>query len=160
MSCPLWFPSSPPRDGEVISGSNHQSCARLEGGGRWGGAPVAPTYITVAVGNRIHQIKSSIHLRSSGDTVGGRGWGWPKGERVTLTPQTEWRGWGRQGGMAAPCGLLLHQAGSERTCLPPSLSSSHYVYFTFFYFDGTYSWNRTGGCGITRPTFRNDNRIS
>lgn len=32
-----------------------------------------PAYITVAVGNRIHQIKSSIYLCGSGDNGGGAG---------------------------------------------------------------------------------------
>lgn len=57
-------------------------------------------YITVTVGNRIHQIKSSIYLSGSGDSGEERGgglWeGWPRGERVTLTWQGcegEGRGW-------------------------------------------------------------------
>lgn len=45
------------------------SAREREGERGWGGAPLAPVYITVAVGNRIHQIKSSIYLRSSGDSV-------------------------------------------------------------------------------------------
>lgn len=43
------------------------------------------------MGNRIHQIKSSIYLSGSGDSGEERGgglWeGWPRGERVTLTRQ-------------------------------------------------------------------------
>lgn len=46
-----------------------------------GGGAYGPAYITVAVGNRIHQIKSSIHLCGSGDS-GGRVGGW---ERWRLT---------------------------------------------------------------------------
>lgn len=61
-------------------------------------------YITVTVGNRIHQIKSSIYLSGSGDSgeerSGGRWEGWPRGERVTLTRQScergEGSGWSSQ----------------------------------------------------------------
>lgn len=38
-----------------------------------GGGASGPAYITVTVGNHIHQIKSSIYLCGSGDSGGGRG---------------------------------------------------------------------------------------
>lgn len=39
----------------------------------WGERVSGPAYITVAVGNHIHQIKSSIYLCGSGDSGGGAG---------------------------------------------------------------------------------------
>lgn len=43
----------------------------IRGEGRRGDS--GPAYITVTVGNRIHQIKSSIYLCGSGDSGGGGG---------------------------------------------------------------------------------------
>lgn len=67
---------------------NHHSSSRLH----QGEGAYDPACITVAVGNHIHQIKSSIYLCGSGDSgEGGGGWweGWPRGEIVTVTL---WRG--------------------------------------------------------------------
>lgn len=67
------FPSPQPGRGAPrrLSGQNHFSSSRLHRGQGWGGS--GPAYITVAVGNHIHQIKSSIYLCGSGDSGGGAG---------------------------------------------------------------------------------------
>lgn len=56
---------------EVISTKSPLQVQTPPGGG--GGGAFGPVYITVAVGNRIHQIKSSIYLCGSGDSGGGAG---------------------------------------------------------------------------------------
>lgn len=104
-------------------------------GGR-GGASLAPAYITVAVGNRIHQIKSSIYLCGSGDSVvrvvGVLRWeGWPKGERVTLTLQTERGGGGDREGWQRPVASVLKPdipAPSSRVTVQERPSSPHMTF--------------------------------
>lgn len=103
MSCPLQFPSPMKRKGAARRLSAWKSPLQLqtppkEGEWCWGVHRSGPVCITVTVGNRIHQIKSSIYLSGSGDSGGERGggrWeGWPRGERVTLTRQSCGRGEG------------------------------------------------------------------
>lgn len=67
--------------GAVCRGGYRHKIATLAPDLTGGGGAYGPAYITVAVGNRIHQIKSSIHLCGSGDS-GGRVGGW---ERWRLT---------------------------------------------------------------------------
>lgn len=76
-------------------------------------------YITVTVGNRIHQIKSSIYLSGSGDSgeerrgVEGCGRGGLGGERVTLTQQGCERGRGGCG-WSGPTPLVACVLGTDK----------------------------------------------
>lgn len=77
MSCPLQFPLPLQRKGAPRRLSTCNSPLQLQteperGGGGGGSCSV---YITVTVGNRIHQIKSSIYLCGSSDSAGGEGGG-------------------------------------------------------------------------------------
>ena len=64
----------PSRKGVCQGGYQHKitTLAPDSTTGRGGGVS-GPAYITVAVGNRIHQIKSSIYLCGSGDSGDGAG---------------------------------------------------------------------------------------
>lgn len=82
MSCPLQFPLPLQRKDAPRRLSTCNSPLQLQTEPESGGGGSCSVYITVTVGNRIHQIKPSIYLCGSSDSAEGQGW--PRGERVTL----------------------------------------------------------------------------